>query len=125
MRPEYLVIAGVIGALFGFGCWYDRRVSHWEQMGYHDGYLSLIVALGVGVTICGIAVLDLVLPWNAGLTSLMAFAASGLPMIAGSISRHVATQRRLLRKSAADAITLAREALRALNATEDDHADKA
>lgn len=124
MWTTFLVVAGTIGALCGFGLWYDRRVSQWEQLGYHEGYLSLIVALGVLVTIAGIAVLDLVLTWNAGLTALVAFSASGLPMIAGSVRRHVASQRRLFRKSAAEAMNLAKEALRVLH-DEDGNGDKA
>lgn len=123
MWPNYLMVAGTIGALFGFGLWYDRQVYRWDVQGYHDGYLSLIVALGVLVTIIGIALLDLVLPWNAGAIALVAFTASGLPMVAGSIRRHVAAERRVLEQTARDAIAMAKEALHVLR--EDDHGDKA
>lgn len=115
MPPEYFAIPGVIGALFGFGVWYDRQVTRWEESGYHDGYLSFIVALGVAVTIGGIAILDLVLTtWNAGFTALLAFAASGLPMIAGSVKRHISARRRAVDSMAAHAMTEAKEALRLL-----------
>jgi len=108
------VVAGVIGALFGFGLWYDRQVQAWEEQGYHDKYLAFIVALGCAVTIAGIAVLDLMLPWNAGVTALIAFTASGLPMIGGSMRRAVAKDRAALKKMAGDALSMAGDALREL-----------
>lgn len=70
-------------ALFGVG--YNAFVSWAERRGYTEGYLSLVVALGVAVTLAGVAVLSI----EAALLSLGAFAASGTPMIIGSIWRHL------------------------------------
>lgn len=118
------VVAGVIGALFGFGLCYDRQVQAWEGQGDHDRYLAFIAALGCAVTIAGIALLDLALPWNAGLTALIAFAASGLPMIGGSMRRAAAQDRAALRQMAGDALNTVSDALRELQFGDerDDHA---
>lgn len=70
-------------ALFGIG--YNAFVAWMGRRGYTEGYLSLIVALGVFATLCGVAVLSI----QAALLALMAFAASGTPMILGSIIRYL------------------------------------
>ncbi len=81
----------VFGALLLFGLLYNALVAWAERQGYTEGYMSLIVALGVAITLAGLAVLD----WRAGLLALLCFSASGAPMIAGSIGRY-------LRRRAAD-----------------------
>jgi len=80
-------------ALILFGLWYNREVARLEGSGDHEGYLSLLVVVGVAVTIVGWLVVtgDLA----GGLVLLVCFAASGLPMIAGSISRYLAARRAL------------------------------
>lgn len=69
--------------LFGIG--YNALVAWLERKGYTEGYLSLIVALGVAMTLAGVAALNI----EAALLALGAFAASGTPMIIGSIWRYL------------------------------------
>lgn len=69
--------------LFGLG--YNWAVSYLERKHYEEGIISLLVAVGVAVTIGGVAILDV----NAALLALAMFSASGLPMIAGSLWRYV------------------------------------
>lgn len=78
-------------ALVLFGLWYNRKVARLEGSGDHEGYLSLLVVVGVAVTIAGWIVVtgDLA----DGLLLLICFAASGLPMIVGSISRYLVARR--------------------------------
>lgn len=75
----------VFGALFVFGIGYNTLVAWLEHKGYIEGYLSLIVALGVAVTLGGVAILSI----QAALIALFCFAASGTPMIIGSIWRYL------------------------------------
>lgn len=80
--------------LFVFGIGYNAFVT---RLGIDaEGYVWLLVVGGVLVTIGGIAILDVFLAWNAGLLSLLAFSASGLPMCAGGVYRYVKSRRRLL-----------------------------
>lgn len=79
------MILAVFGALVVFGIGYNAFVAWAERKGYTEGYLSLVVALGVAVTLAGIAVLNI----EAALLALGAFAASGTPMIIGSIWRYL------------------------------------
>lgn len=85
IRVNLGVVMGVISSLVLFGVVYDHQVERWERNGWAEGYLSLIVALGVGVTLAGLAVAC----WPAAVLGLVFFAASGTPMIVGSIKRHV------------------------------------
>ena len=70
-----------------FAIWFNAKI---EKLGpTAEGYAWLEVLVGVFVTLIGIGLLDLVLPhWNAFFISLMAFAASGWPMIVGAYNRH-------------------------------------
>lgn len=81
------VLVAVVFGLTAFGYGYNRWVAGVVKQGQDRGYLSLIVALGVGVTVLGfgLAVWSL---W-AGLVLLVCFVASGLPMIVGSVSRYM------------------------------------
>lgn len=78
-------IFGIIVALGATGVVFNRAVVWLEVKGYMEGYTSLAVALGVLVTLAGVALLD----WKAALLALVAFVASGTPMIVGSIARYV------------------------------------
>lgn len=78
-------ILAVFGALVAFGIGYNAFVAWAERKGYTEGYLSLMVALGVAVTLTGAAILD----WRAAMLVLVCFAASGTPMIIGSIWRYL------------------------------------
>ena len=78
-------IWAVMLALTIFGIAYNSLVAYLERRGYAEGFLSLIVAAGVFVTLAGLAVLS----WQAALLALVSFTASGTPMIVGSIIRYL------------------------------------
>ena len=76
-----------------FGAWYNRQIDKWGKDA--EGYAWLQVALGVIVTIAGAGILNLFIEWNAFFVDLLAFTASGIPMITGDIRRYLAARRRL------------------------------
>ncbi len=77
-------IAITLAALFIFGIAYNLAVA---KLGNRQrGFTSLLVALGVLVTLIGIAIID----WQCAQITLAAFTASGTPMIIGSIARYIA-----------------------------------
>jgi hypothetical protein len=82
---DFGTILAVLMGLFLFGIGYNALVAWLERRGYTEGYLSLIVALGVAVTLCGVSILSI----HAALITLGAFIASGTPMIVGSIVRYL------------------------------------
>jgi len=82
---DFGVILAVFLTLVLFGIGYNALVAWLERKGYTEGYLSLIVAFGVFVTLCGIAILSI----HAALITMGAFIASGTPMIIGSIIRYI------------------------------------
>jgi hypothetical protein len=79
----------IMAALGLFGVVYDRATAWMEGLGSDHGYVAFLVVGGVAVTLVGIGLADLVLDWNAGLIGLLLFACSGLPMIIGSMRRHL------------------------------------
>ena len=80
---------GVAGVLVVFGFSYDAWVAKQEESGAAEGFTSLLVALGVVVTLLMLAVLDLLWPTiNAGVLGVAAFVCSGTPMIIGSMTRY-------------------------------------
>jgi hypothetical protein len=84
-----LIITLVILHLVSWG--YDALIGWLERRGYHEGYVSLFVVIGVAYTLlAGLWLVDL----RTTLTLLAAFAASGLPMVSGSIVRHIVRRRR-------------------------------
>ncbi len=85
IRLDYGVITAVLLGLLLFGIGYNALVAWLERRGYTEGYLSLIVALGVAMTLAGVAVLSI----QAALLALGAFCATGTPMIIGSITRYL------------------------------------
>jgi hypothetical protein len=85
IRLDFGTIAAVLLGLLLFGIGYNALVAWLERRGYTEGFLSLIVALGVFVTLCGVAVLSI----HAALLALGAFVATGTPMIIGSIIRYL------------------------------------
>lgn len=85
-------VSGVIPVLlilFLFGIGYNALVAWLIHHGYDEGYMWVIVAIGVGVTLIGLA---LIMP-SAAVLALATFAASGLPMAAGSWWRHVRSRK--------------------------------
>jgi hypothetical protein len=91
IQPEnsQLLAITVFLMLFLFGIGYNWAVGEFERRKYLEGYVSLAVVAGVLVTLGGVAVIDL----RAALLSLGAFAASGSPMIAGSVWRYIKARR--------------------------------
>jgi hypothetical protein len=85
MRLDYGVITAVLLGLLLFGIGYNALVAWLERRGYAEGFLSLIVAFGVAVTLAGVAILSI----PAALLTLLAFIATGTPMIVGSIVRYI------------------------------------
>jgi len=78
-------ISAVFLGLVLFGIGYNALVAWMERRGYTEGYLAFVVALGVIITLAGVAVFSI----HAALLALGAFIASGLPMIVGSIARYI------------------------------------
>jgi hypothetical protein len=78
----------ILAVFFGlvlFGVGYNAFVEWAERRGYTEGFVSLLVACGVFVTLGGIAIIS----WQAALLALIGFIASGTPMIVGSIWRYL------------------------------------
>ena len=78
-------ITAIFLALCLFGIGYNDLISWMGRRGYTEGYMSLLVAFGVMVTLGAVSILSI----QAGILALLMFAASGTPMIAGSIFRHM------------------------------------
>jgi hypothetical protein len=83
LKMELVIIVFMVLLLFGIG--YNALVAWLERSGYLRGFIWLAVAIGVGVTLTMIAILD----WRAAILVFVGFAASGTPMAIGSISRYV------------------------------------
>lgn len=82
---NWALIGLVAILLVAFGFAYNGLVDYLERRKYHEGFLSLIVAAGVVVTLVGVALVD----WRSALLALGAFVCSGTPMMVGSIKRYV------------------------------------
>jgi ACR3 family arsenite efflux pump ArsB len=85
VRVDFGSVLAVLFGLLLFGATYNHLVAWLERKGYHEGFLSLVVALGVFGTLVGIAVLS----WQTALLSLGGFVFTGTPMILGSIARYI------------------------------------
>jgi len=85
IRLDLGVILAVFFGLVLFGVGYNALVAWLERRGYAEGYMSLIVAFGVAMTLAGVALVS----WQTALLTLGAFVASGTPMIVGSITRYL------------------------------------
>jgi len=81
---------GVVCGLLLFGTAYNAFVAWIEDRGYDEGFTAILVVGGVGVTLIGVAFVD----WQAALTSFVAFCASGLPMVVGSLLRYAKRRER-------------------------------
>jgi len=89
-------VVGCVGAvgLAVFGVLYDCWVAVLERQGHDRGYMAFVVALGSLVTLCvGGVVLGALAGPLVGLVAwgvmVCCFVASGIPMIIGSVRRHV------------------------------------
>jgi hypothetical protein len=86
---DFSLIAACYFSLILFGIGYNLLVSQLEKKGYLEGFVSLVVALGVGITLTVLAIIS----WQFALIALGGFIASGSPMIAGSILRYVRSRK--------------------------------
>lgn len=80
----------MLGALHALSWLYNALIAWTERQGYLEGFTSISVVVGVAYTVAAVG------PWigweNVQLLAL-AFGASGIPMIAGSIARHAIARR--------------------------------
>jgi len=79
------MLAVFLGLLL-FGIIYNGFVTWLEEHGHDRGYTAILVVGGTLVTLTGSGIL---IGWRDIGTVLLCFAASGAPMVAGSIWRHV------------------------------------
>ena len=87
IQPYFsLILAG----LFIFGLGFNWLIAWSERHHVLDGYTAFAVVLGTLVTLGGIALINL----TAAVIALACFAASGLPMLAGSVYRHIEARRK-------------------------------
>lgn len=96
----------VLAALFVFGIGYNLLVVWVYRQAADHGYMAFLVVGGVIVTLAGFALLA---GLEMALVAMACFAASGLPMIVGSVLRQL--QQRA--QAARDLEAQAREVLRA------------
>lgn len=80
---DWRLIGAVAFGLFGFGVGYNALIHALGER--KEGYTSLLVVAGVLITLGGVALIH----WQAAALALLAFAASGLPMVVGDIGRHI------------------------------------
>lgn len=85
LKLDFSSVLAVILGLVIIGIIYNNLVDYLQRNKFDEGYLSLIVAGGVGFTLIGLAVIS----WQAAIAALVCFAASGSPMIIGSIVRYI------------------------------------
>lgn len=87
---DWGTLVAVYLALFLFGLGFNRLVDWLERNGYSEGFVSLLVVAGVGITVVMTAVIS---PAFA-LVTAGAFIFSGTPMIVGSVARHAIERKR-------------------------------
>ena len=75
----------ILLALAIFGVIYNRWVDSLEKQGHDRGYMGFIVAAGCAVTLAGAA---FIIGLEPVFWAFVCFAASGIPMIAGSVGRY-------------------------------------
>lgn len=83
-----VAVTGVV--LLAFGGAFNWLVGQLSRRGHTDGYTWLLVVIGVLVTVVAAG---FTIGWPAVILLGVYFAASGLPMAAGDIWRHVAARR--------------------------------
>lgn len=84
IRADFGLYLGIAIYELLMGIAYNLFTAWLERKGYMEGFVSLVVAFGVALT---------VIPWILfnlpSYTVIGGFICSGLPMIIGSISRHL------------------------------------
>ena len=88
---DWKLIGSVLFGLFMFGWAFNALVDYLKDRS--DGYLAMLVVAGVGITLIGAAIIS----WQAAVLVLVCFAASGIPMIIGEISRSIRMRERAIR----------------------------
>ncbi|MCK4826166.1 hypothetical protein KA005_61045 [bacterium] len=88
---DWKLLGTILFALFWFGCAFNAFVDFLRDRS--DGYLSMLVAVGVGITLIGVAIIS----WQAAVLVLVCFTASGIPMIIGEIARSISKREKALR----------------------------
>jgi predicted PurR-regulated permease PerM len=97
---SFWIISSIVCTfLLAFGIFYNRFVAWLERYGHDRGYMAFIVVAGVAVTGTGAVIIqaaltDLATALAFGAILLACFIASGLPMIWGSVTRHVQHRQR-------------------------------
>ena len=84
IRLDFGHLLAVFLGLIIFGTIYNQVVAWLEARKFAEGYMGFIVAGGVIITLLGVAIVSL----PASLIALVAFFASGIPMILGSVFRY-------------------------------------
>jgi hypothetical protein len=85
IRVELGLVLGIFPVLVLFGVGFNWLTAWMERKGYMEGFTSLIVALGVALTLAPLAFFS----WQFVLIAYGAFLCTGLPMIVGSIGRYL------------------------------------
>lgn len=83
--PDFGLLLAAIVILLLLGIGYNLLIAEWERKKYLEGFTSLAVVVGVLITL----LVEAGLNWQAAVLTLICFAASGLPMVAGSIWRYI------------------------------------
>ena len=83
------LIGAIYLGLLLFGIGYNHLTAWLERNGYSEGYTAYLVVGGVGVTVAATSLLSM--QW--ALVTAGAFAASGLPMVLGSMWRYMQRRR--------------------------------
>ena len=84
IRLDFGHLLAVFLGLIIFGTIYNQVVAWLEARKFAEGYMGFIVAGGVMITLLGVAIVSI----QAALIALVAFFASGIPMILGSVIRY-------------------------------------
>lgn len=88
---DWQLIGVTLAGLFFFGLAFNGLVNALDER--KSGYVSLLVAGGVLITLGGVAIVS----WQCALLALAMFAASGTPMIIGEAARAVRKREAALR----------------------------
>ena len=95
---DWRVLSAVLFGLLMFGVAFNYWVGLLGEK--KEGYTALLVVIGVGMTLIGVAIVS----WQSALLVLLAFAASGTPMIAGDIYRAVKAREEAKARIAAEIV---------------------
>jgi hypothetical protein len=91
IRLDFRLILAVFFTLVLFGLLFNQLVAWLERKGYAEGFMGLLVGLGVFFTLLGVALISV----PAALITLVAFCGSGIPMIVGSMIRYARKRERV------------------------------